>query len=1580
MSMSKKISRQKDLTKKVLCSLLAAGVLSVALPMSGFAVQVVDYGNIDQEGGRRVISVALSEDTTVVNDNATGITTVTGQEFELDYDGSSKPGTSIIQSRAEKVMSVYPELNVLAQNSIILKSNYVVLAGQDGRVNVSSTAGNVVLETTFTSNATIGDRTQAEALSDEAYSPIYARNLFSKDGVAGEITVRGKTVSVLTAENTIAGIKYGTAISGNGNGAVNIHATDEVVIHGAIESLNSSLQGGTTGIKVNINQDNADTAKVTMEGLFINAADKSEVNIKGAFGSSVKADLLASATKVAAGNGGKINIDFADGGSVEGDITAQNGGSINISGADVKGLAKVTGEKTALNIDGGTVEFVKPSVDYAGGNEYRYAALFVSDGAKSEYGTNTVIDKMVFNSANATTNSSSNTPGTAYNAAVVTGGSTLDINAKELYVGSETRGGDRGFRLTGAGNTLNITADKIVSYTGDEFVHVRQGASSVANIKVGDFEAHTTWGKDDYGVSLLQVNEGGTINFDADTAVFDGSTNAAGGVFGSGGWGTLNVTANEKLTIDGNICGTYGKMTGGNHANTKFILKVTAKDLDMTGDINAGNMGTGYSNHDRKTEVTVKATESGKLVGNINAYKQGTIAVDLGQGSLDGNVTADAGTIGLGGTITFDSSKTSFTTATNGIINLTGGIMDGSLNIADGSNVNLTGATFKAADLATALTGAGTLTLKGNGILETVAGQVFTIGDTKATELTGNAVTDNAKAKVDFESGTLKLTDAEYTLEYVGSAKTALTSGASGNKTGIVMTGNLVTVTGEEIKDVTVDQATSVGDDVALDKVTVKDTGSNLLIGAEVSGDVTADGIAISSSNTTTTKNGFNAAGLDLGTGSTGAIITNGQTVTLGGSAGGNLVTVNGTETDVELVIGTTSAVGDATTTSGTLNIGNAVTSKATENTITGSVAINSGSELNVKGTTTITNGVAVNSGSINIGDGVLKADITATGNSTLTGAAEIKTLTGAADAVLNIGKADAAGKVTVEQLDLQGGKLFLDPVWKDGGTQDHGTELAIKGTNLNGKVIVGENSTLSLGTDDATKAQAVFAKTGLNWGKGVDDVLAAVYVAAPVTLSATASQEGGLYVDPTAVSSAGVTNNSVTFNNGSVLMVDGASVTSTAAISGVTGGATIGTDAKLYIDGAKKGEEYKILAGTSLNTGTVWQDENIISDNKLLKFTGDATTDNNAFDVTAALQKVNQVFNDQVVIGNVVDASLAGDKADAAQNFFNNAVSSKYNATDADAVNALNSVANMGELAGVSRGTYSISNIMTDAVSKHLSLANHAEADKDIWAHYIHSKEEVRDMEMGGMSGSYDMKYNGIVVGGDFYNKGKATAGVALSYAKGDVDSIGNSVTTKNDAEYYGLSLYGRINNGDSSVLGDISYLHGKNDITQNNSGTKITASPKSDAFSMGVKAEKAYDMGAGKLVPYAGLRYLHLGVGDYSNSLGMHYNADDQNMWLLPVGVTYSYETKAGDWTIRPLVEAGYVWTAGDRDTKQTVSLNGASDGFGFNVADSGSFVGRFALEAEKANIAFGLGYEYQKGDSVKANRLMANVRFSF
>ena len=878
----------------------------------------------------------------------------------------------------------------------------------------------------------------------------------------------------------------------------------------------------------------------------------------------------------------------------------------------------------------------------------------------------------------------------------------------------------------------------------------------------------------------------------------------------------------------------------------------------------------------------------------------------------------------------------------------------------------------------------GGIVLKDNGVIETKGDQIFEHGvdvsrDEAVLASTSGAVTNDA---ISYEGGTLRLTDEKYSLNYVSSALENLKLHQSGSQTQIVMTGKLIngsTISIDKINNV--EGSLNGG---VLEGVTVT-ADSNFIVGTATTPEITDDINGVKKIEKSV-KCGFGAANLNLTDvstdGSIGMVITNAENVTLGDSEGGQLITVDGNASDnVKVVVGldngtNVDGVQDKT---GSFTIGIDSSTSNTKYTLTGSVTVNEGSALNVNGKTNVTNGVTLNGGSINVGNGTLETtDVTANGNSTITGTAKVDNLTGASNAVINVGNDKAAGKVTVNNAALNGATVFLDPMWVDGTEITDASQMAVAGTDgkvaADGKYVIGRNSVMSFGVGNNEKAQETFAKTGLTWSK--EAITAGLYINGSVDLTKGAVVVNGSMEK---VPANTIANGTFTAAANSIVMVNGQAINDENESAAITKAKNVDVadTSKLYIDGAKKGETYHVIAGAD----SAWNDTNIISNNALLKFAGESNADSK-FDVTASYDKVDNVYGAGAVeIANIVDRTLeTKDEGDKAFDFFNAAANANNNASKAAQIAAFNSAANMGELAGVNHGTYSMSNAMTDAVAHHLSLATHGEQDKDIWAHYIHNKEDIDGMDFSGVDGSYEAQYNGIVVGSDLYKNGKTTAGIALSYADGNINGSNIASSTKNDAEYYGASLYGRIDNGDSAILGDISYMHSDNDITQNNSGHEITASADADAFSIGIRAEQAYKAGAGKFVLYAGIRYMHLGAGDYSNSLGMEYNADDQNLWLLPVGVTYSAEVQSGDWTVKPIAEVGYVWTMGDRDTDQTVSLNGASDTFGFETADSGSFIGRLGIEAEKADVTYGLSYEYQKGDTVKANKWMANLTWSF
>ena len=845
------------------------------------------------------------------------------------------------------------------------------------------------------------------------------------------------------------------------------------------------------------------------------------------------------------------------------------------------------------------------------------------------------------------------------------------------------------------------------------------------------------------------------------------------------------------------------------------------------------------------------------------------------------------------------------------------------------------------------------IVLDKSGIISTMSDQIYA-NKASETQKESGAITNEG---IDFKGGKLVLNDAKYTLGYSQTAQAELEKQGA---TKLTMAGEMVKDSGETKTEITVDEASQAGSDVEFDKVTAKAdknllVGSNddAIIGQNIAGITVGDKV----------ENGFAVGKLDLGAGSDGIIITNDKEVTLGGSEGGSVLTVAGDDKDkdVKVVVGT-----DADNI-GNLNIGNSLATAATQYKLNGEVVVNEDSNLNINGQTEITNSLTLNDSMVSVSNGALKTkELNVAGDSILFGEVNAEELVVGADGLLAVGDDDAAGSLTVDNASLNGGMVFLDPAWQDGATISDASGLAVKNiTAADGAYVVGRNSVLSLGADLAT-AKAAFAKSEQTWGENA--VSAAAYIDSTLDVtSGSLTVDGSLSLENAPTTNPA--NGSVKLADKSLLMVNGSAINeTTAAITGVIS-ADIAATSKLYIDNAEKNKTYKIIDGVAAG----WAADNILSNNKLLNFTVNA--DNT---VSTTSKSVKDAYGSAVFAANAYDAAvLAGG---AAADFVAKATDEHVNAMEAAQVSALNSAAALSELAGVERGTYTASNLLTDAVAEHLSLTSEKEHDSDVWAKYIHSKENVNGLAIANFGAKYDAQYNGIVVGADLYKKGKATVGAALTYVDGNINGNTLAARTKNDATYYGASIYGSLQNGDSAVLGDISYLHGKNDITQYNSGSTLTADAKTDAFSIGVRAEKSVKAGAGKFVPYAGLRYMHLGTGNYTNSIGMSYDGDDMNLWLLPVGVKYSADVKAGSWTLRPIAEVGYVWNLGDRDATQTVSLSGASDGFGYDVADSGSYIGRFAIEAEKANVTYGLGYEYQKGDSVKTNKWMANLNWNF
>ncbi len=1568
-------------------------------------LRIEDYRENNKHDGEGIYSgVALTNESLKVTDVKLVVDTYETSIYNSNVKIESNSDVSI-NSQHDDGICVYGNVEINGKN-VTITANDNGIKSADGDIDDNNEnavdridVGNVTIKAiddvniqstnegyAITNVSVTGGKVSVEGknvnLSADKRSAIRVGHV--ADGVTfnGTVDVKGENVTVegfagYGDRTDDIGSYKPSVVYAEGKGTLNLSATNNITITDTATEDGNSI-GAYDGGVVTVIAD-----KVKLDSKIFANGEGSKISFTNV-GDDNNLELTATGEKIHGINAESgATVELAKAKLI---ITAEGEGDTRACAIDVSrnGLVESNKRVTAVVKGGAWVAGVEAT--YEGSVTLKKATLNVTDNGSGEaYGIN------VARQGTAIVNNEL--------IATITGGEWA--SGVEAYNGSNINVGD------GTSNVnLTVTASsQTISDPNEAEWGVRAHGIFAAGQSNAAYDDHkVAFGKSAIDVNAANLTVNATANYGQAYGIYaqdEGNVKANGAVnitaTGYSAYGveavngsTVEIGASDKdVTFAITSNGVDSNLEDKEYPEAQAItaeggskVTVNAKKLDITTSVTSGVTGS-LQARDNGSEITVKATDV-DVTGDIFADEGANVVINTTNFAAKGNIGSEGVIDIITGDVVYDAG-TQFYTKDNGAINLAGGNASGVLNIYEDSTVNLTGATFTATDLSKAIAGDGKLVVKDNGVLKTTADQVFTVADkdtvvTDKAAFTENAIKDNVKEKVTFESGALSLSD-DYSYEYLTSITNVMKehkyNGTDNSQTKLVMTGTLVNPdsvdTGKIEGNLDVNDASNLGSDVHLDNVTVE-AEKNLLIGGTASEDkpVEVDGVKAEDS----VANGFSANGLDLGA-ANGAIITGDQVVTLGGSNGNENIVTNNNGSYTTLVVGVNSEDDNS---KGTLNIG---TKDDKEYKHNGKVHVNHGSELNTKGQTTITQGVELENGNLNVHEkGHLEAEVKVTGNgkSVITGKVNgnLKVEGQHPSTMIHLGNENKAGKMKADKSELKGATLFLDPFYADG--MPSGSEFALKdAANLDGAYVAGQNSTISFGVDNLETAHTVFAETELTFGSGTQngntvngDVNAVIYIADSVSLNNAAGNLAGSITANGALTSAPTaTPGKVIFADKSLLMVEAEKVANKAAISGVTA-TDVSDKAKLYINNAQKDGEYKILAGSSIST--VWTDDNITTNNKLIVFEGSAT--GNAFDVKAVSQSVNDVYGDDVIIGEVVDESIAN--GGSSSDIFNSAANEDINVDRNAQVDALNSIGAMNEVAGVTHTTYAVSNILTDAVADHMSLANGKEHDKDIWAHYVHTKENVDGLKRAG---SYDAQYNGIVVGTDLYNEGKATVGAALTYVDGNINGSTLAARTENDAKYYGASIYGSIENKDTAVIADVSYLHGEHDITQRNSGVTITGEPESDAFSVGVRIEQSTKAGIGKLVPYAGLRYMHLGTANYTNSIGLAYDADDAELFLLPVGLKYSSEVKnTNGWTVRPVVELGYVWVFGDTDTNQTVSLNGASNGFGYDVTDSGSYVGRFVLEAEKANISYALGYEYQKGDDVKADKWMVNVNWKF
>ena len=556
--------------------------------------------------------------------------------------------------------------------------------------------------------------------------------------------------------------------------------------------------------------------------------------------------------------------------------------------------------------------------------------------------------------------------------------------------------------------------------------------------------------------------------------------------------------------------------------------------------------------------------------------------------------------------------------------------------------------------------------------------------------------------------------------------------------------------------------------------------------------------------------------------------------------------------------------------------------------------------------------------------------------------------ITGDGTSTILIGNDASSGKMLIggsNTAAMTGTKVFLDPVWKDGATISDASQFALESSNnVDYLLTIGRNSLASLGTADSSKAIAAFGATGLKWGE--NDISAALYLAKPVTVDAT----GGIKVDGTAtdVTANSAEANKAEFADNSLLMVDASTISGTAALTGAGATLKVADSAKLYLDNVSTGGTYTIATNfdTTLANGWYKNDSNIIT-GKLFSATHNTNTDST---ITASRKKLQEALPG-AVLPNIVDKMTfsAAEKAKSpASEFIAQATNGLY--SDSMSTALINVAAQPAETVGATAAAVEHSLDFAQQAQGHLSFFNGADVKSDqAWIKYGHRNGSVDSLDIGGMSTGYDSSFNGVTVGYDLPAVDSFHHGFAFSYGKGSNDGAWEN----DDFNTKGVSWYGSLNTGNNNMLFDVGYYHTEHDVNG-----IFHAKPKTDVFTMGITNEFRLPQGNdghGAIVPHIGLRYSHVGTPRYSGywkgSEAFRYHPEGKDLFSLPFGVGYIYESNSPEHKTSFYADLAYVPVFGGRSADMRVQACGidADDVFAYDASYGSAFVGSLGVKQE-------------------------------
>lgn len=246
-----------------------------------------------------------------------------------------------------------------------------------------------------------------------------------------------------------------------------------------------------------------------------------------------------------------------------------------------------------------------------------------------------------------------------------------------------------------------------------------------------------------------------------------------------------------------------------------------------------------------------------------------------------------------------------------------------------------------------------------------------------------------------------------------------------------------------------------------------------------------------------------------------------------------------------------------------------------------------------------------------------------------------------------------------------------------------------------------------------------------------------------------------------------------------------------------------------------------------------------------------------------------------------------------------------------------------------------SVNSLLSNVTGTRMAALGRAGGDTfvggSVWAQglYNHTKQDATAAAAG-----FSADTAGVAFGVDGKVNEDITVGVGYGYNQTDADSAGRDI----DVEGHNFFAYAQYQPDAWYINGMFSYGFSKYTEDKAPMGVAMTAKYDVNTYAANVMSGYQFDDG---ITTEAGLRYVLADQKAYSD--GAQYISTDTNDVLTAVvGVKYSTDYKAKDWTIKPSVRLAATYDILSDDSQANVSIIG-----GGNYQITGDRLHRFGVE---------------------------------